>query len=851
MYANGYVCALCALTLAAGAALGMDGGSVTHVPGTVYDTVAASADEVLEVGEWAASAFLFSPPHGARARGPRAGLAVRRQDHSVLQFGRSAIDTPLAIGSRGYRHGLGTHAESEIAVALPTGATRFRAEVGVDNNEDTGGRRGSVVFVVEAGGAVLFRSPVCKGGEEPVAVDVQIPAGSGELILRALPTEDGAGWDQADWADARLALEGGRELYLDENQIDTLPNCDALPFSFTLDGTSSRSLLASWARTETVREEEGLTVRTFRWTQPEGGLVVEAELRTYESHPAVEWVLHFENTGTADSPIISDVQPLDVGLRSGYGRRPLRLHELEGDGCSESTFTVLRTDLGAGQERAMAPTGGRPSSISAFPFFDLEYADRGVIVGIGWTGQWAARISRAATGPARLTAGMERTHLLLHPGERIRTPRVLLLPWRGEREVALNRFRRVMLAHYAPRVDGRIAPAPLAAQNFDRYVGTRPEWATEAGQLAYVDAAERIGVDSVWLDAAWFPGGFPNGVGSWVARPEHFPNGLKPVSDRAHAKGMRFVLWFEPERVAPGSEIARDHPEFVHGGAGGGLFRLDMPEARAWLTELLSRRIAEYGIDVYRNDFNIDPLGYWQANDTPDRVGMTEIRYVEGLYTMWDELVARHPGLVIDNCASGGRRLDLEMARRAIPLWRSDTNCSPGHPEFNQAQVCALGRYLPLSGGSVWTPRPYEVRSNLGWGLACQFDYMAEDFDFALARRMTQEIDEARPFVLGDLYPLAPINTSPMDWGAYQLHRPDLNAGIVLAFRREESPYPTVEARLHGLDPSRPYALEYVAEDGSITREQASGSALLESCDLHLPRGESVLLRYRVAGGGQ
>jgi len=42
--------------------------------------------------------------------------------------------------------------------------------------------------------------------------------------------------------------------------------------------------------------------------------------------------------------------------------------------------------------------------------------------------------------------------------------------------------------------------------------------------------------------------------------------------------------------------------------------------------------------------------------DTPDRQGMTEIRYVEGLYEMWDELRAKHPGLLIDNCASGGRR---------------------------------------------------------------------------------------------------------------------------------------------------------------------------------------------------
>jgi hypothetical protein len=42
---------------------------------------------------------------------------------------------------------------------------------------------------------------------------------------------------------------------------------------------------------------------------------------------------------------------------------------------------------------------------------------------------------------------------------------------------------------------------------------------------------------------------------------------------------------------------------------------------------------------------------------------------------MWDELRQRHPKLTIDNCASGGRRIDLETCSRSYPLWRSDTQC--------------------------------------------------------------------------------------------------------------------------------------------------------------------------------
>lgn len=92
------------------------------------------------------------------------------------------------------------------------------------------------------------------------------------------------------------------------------------------------------------------------------------------------------------------------------------------------------------------------------------------------------------------------------------------------------------------------------------------DWPTEAGQLQAVEAAYQMGFDTYWLDAAWFPGGFPNGAGNWFTKRKEFPNGLKPVSDLCHKYRMQFVVWFEPCRVAPGTQIAREHPEFVLGG---------------------------------------------------------------------------------------------------------------------------------------------------------------------------------------------------------------------------------------------------------------------------------------------
>ncbi|MCC6487335.1 MAG: NPCBM/NEW2 domain-containing protein, partial [Candidatus Hydrogenedentes bacterium] len=164
------------------------------------DAIMASPAEVGEMRDWAASSFRGVMREGAA---PRVELEVLRQDHSVLRFNESCIETPLMIGTKSFEHGLGTHATSEISVKVPKDAARFMASVGIDNNHDTQGTRGSVQFSVEIAGAEVFRTPTVHGGEEPVAVDVNVPESTDRITLKVDATEDGASHDQANWADAR------------------------------------------------------------------------------------------------------------------------------------------------------------------------------------------------------------------------------------------------------------------------------------------------------------------------------------------------------------------------------------------------------------------------------------------------------------------------------------------------------------------------------------------------------------------------------------------------------------------------------------------------------------------------
>lgn len=803
------------------------------------DEIMPAERQAQEVLDWASLAFT------GRRMGvePTIRVEVKRQDHSVLQFGRSCIETPIRIGQQEFAHGLGTHANSEIVLHVPDGARAFEAFAGIDNNFDTGGARGTAQFSVEIAGRSVFQTPVLKGGQAPVVVRVDLPAGTREITLKVDTTPDGPSCDQADWADARIVMADGSRIWADEDRQSFLTT--ATPFSFVYDGVPSVELLKSWTRTVETKEQPGRVVRAVCWTDARTGLRVTAVVTAFKRYAAAEWLLYFENTGTQDTPIIENIQAIDVQLRTGYYRTPAVLHQLTGDVCGERSFLPLETTLEAGKPAVFAPTGGRPSN-GVFPFFDLCYGDEGLITTIGWSGQWAARLDRGNTGPTRLQAGMEKTRFILRPGEQVRSPRILVMPWKGDRLAGHNRFRRLLLFEYAPRLDGRPLRLPVASQCFDRYSWTKPEWSTEAGQLRAVQATHDLGCDTHWFDAAWFEGGFPNGVGNWFCKPKSFPNGLKPVGDTCHRLGLKFLVWFEPERVAVDTQIAREHPEFVFGGVKGGLFKLNDPEARRWLTDLLSNRITEFGMDVYRNDFNIDPLDFWRAADTPDRQGITEIRYVEGHYAMWDELRARHPGLWIDNCASGGRRIDLETLMRSVPLWRSDTGCSPGHADWDQIQTIGLNQYLPLLTSCAWEPKVYILRSAATGGSITQFDYLNDQFSMDEARVAMAEVRENQKYWYGDFYPLTRAGAGPDAFAAWQLHRADLGAGIVLAFRRSECPFPVLQTGLHAIKADARYKVEIIDESRTSREQTISGRELLADFELRLPRkATSLLLRYK------
>jgi len=377
--------------------------------------------------------------------------------------------------------------------------------------------------------------------------------------------------------------------------------------------------------------------------------------------------------------------------------------------------------------------------------------------------------------------------------------------------------------------------------------------ANETNQLEFASFyfKKRISVDTFWLDAGWFEGGWPIGVGNWFVRKDAFPQGLRPLADALHQMGMRFLVWFEPETVSQGTWLDTHHPEWLLGAGKQKVLNLGNQQARRWLTEHISRLIRQEGIDIYRHDFSVDPLKYWRTADVPGREGLTEIRYVEGLYEYWDELLRRSPALLIDNAASGGRRIDLETVTRSVPLWRSDY--FGGRMAAFQAHGVGLGLYVPLSATGVPTtpdnpqaeiPDVYTARSAMSAGTALTWDVRRPGFDDALAERIVKEQNRIRKFYYGDLYPLTAITTSEDTWLAYQCDRPDLGEGMMMAFRRSQSRQQSTTVKLRGLKSDRRYEVEDVDRG---TRQVYRGEELTEGFLMNIPATPgSALFIYQV-----
>ncbi len=570
--------------------------------------------------------------------------------------------------------------------------------------------------------------------------------------------------------------------------------------------------IGAQSTSDTARGGE-TTVITLRHKR--SGLHAWVEATIYEAFAACEWTVHLQNAGETRSPTVRNFFAADCTLETGQ----TEVYYSKGSTPAADDYALQRSAV-CPTTMIFNATCGRTESF--LPFFNLCGKNAGAIVAVGWTGQWYTSLRQTLRGVA-LRVKQEQFCAALEPGETVRTPSVSLTFYNGSNALKGFETFRQMLLHCVYPASVQPMRSLVFANEFCTLTCDELVEQVNATPAEILDAT-----DVFWMDAGWYTyqTDWYDGVGNWTADEARFPGGLSPLADAIEQKGKRFLLWYEPERVREGTRLYEEgkrHDGWIVTQDDNLLWNLANDDACDYLIAYISASLLQNHVSVYRQDFNFYPLRYWHQADRAQglSIGITENRYVTNLYRYLDALVSLVPGLTIDNCASGGKRLDLEMCRRSVPLWRSDYNCvdaagttTPDVLEATQAMTHGLSFWLPYSGTVQHVESLYAMRSSL----LTHPMRMSPD-----AVRDPAE-DAVRAFLCDNYFPLTDGGTDSDRTLAMQFGTE--RAGTAVIYVRTDAPG-TFLLRLNGLSKDGVYTLAD-ADDPTFTVRE-SGAVLMET----------------------
>lgn len=388
-------------------------------------------------------------------------------------------------------------------------------------------------------------------------------------------------------------------------------------------------------------------------------------------------------------------------------------------------------------------------------------------------------------------------HQLLAPGEEFTTvPAVLVRTEGGGLDAAFGALtdhrRRIRRDH----PDHRALPVI-----YNDYMNTLMGDPTTEKLLPLIDAAAEAGAEVFVIDAGWYDDdaqGWWDAVGAWEAAPDRFPGGIREVLDAIRRHGMVPGLWLEPEVVGVRSPLARTLPPEAFFRRGGvrvtehGRHHLDLrhPAARAHLDAVVDRLVGEWGVRYLKLDYNINS-GPGTENG-PESPGAGLLGHHRAHLDWMGSLLDRHPGLVLENCGSGGLRMDYAQLAVAQLQSTSDQQDFLRYPPIAAAAHTAV---TPEQ-SAVWAyPQPHFSLDDIGFTLTGALlgrihlsgflDLMSAE-QFALVRSAISVYRRVRPEI-GGAHPLWPLGLP--DWeDPWITHGLRTRNGTLLTVWRRESP---------------------------------------------------------------
>ncbi len=611
------------------------------------------------------------------------------------------------------------------------------------------------------------------------------------------------------------------ESYLTDYVLEAAKNGDSA-FDFLVDGASFAEDIKNWTvETEKTDDTDVKTDWTLTYTKDGNPITVTVYATLYKEYAIIEWTVWLTNTGSEKTGQITELNALKDTFAEDFAQSEIRLTTFEGSHESNDSFRAQTMLLEVDKSKSTNGTSGKPS-VTWAPYMNLQWSNEeaewgkeGVFISNGWSGQWATKVENTGEGVV-VTAKQERLDTYLAPGESIRSPLITMLFWEKDLMRSQNLWRRWVYTVAMPQPDGEPIP-PMMHGNTAAETGLTV-WADTENQLEAIDRWMNYGLDiDAWqMDAGWYD--MANNstdwvdTGSWTPSIKRFNGTLKPIADRLDEYDLDFILWFEPERLTTNSYIFNEFKGtdyYMEALAGWHCFNFANDEAAAWLTNYICNTIDANGVDIYRQDCNLNDgaslMSYWKEYEEDGKMGYLENRYIINYLKYFDEIL-EHTGTFIDNCASGGKRLDLESTKRSVALWRDD-KCYD--PTLTQCQSWGINFFMPYSGQGTLSSDPYVFRSNMMQytGMAYnQIDHL-NDEDVEDCKKVIVEHKAYADYLTKDYYPLTPFDETEYCWMAWQYNDPETSSGLVQAFKRVGSDVGEQTYRLSGLDAKTKYVI--------------------------------------------
>ncbi len=625
-----------------------------------------------------------------------------------------------------------------------------------------------------------------------------------------------------------------------------LADLSTFPASFVYNGKQYKGFGSDFTLTSSTTKKEGAKESTTTVLTHQDGFTVRIESALYVSYGAYEWTLWFENGTNANTAVFEDVNACNINIA---GTNP-HVKGLTGDQMTQYypyEYNLLKSDL------YFTMSTGRATE-EWMPYFNLETDSGGALIAVGWPGNWEAEFSYSKK-QTNVLARQKDLRTYLKSGESFRSPLMAVVRY-GERDedLAMNTWRDWMIDCNMPKQDGApVQPQITAGTNAytNEMVTATEDIVIEAMQTF---AENGIKFDYWWMDAGWYTDAANEAIGSWMQTgtwevdQTRFPTKFKAVSDYAHSIGTKTILWFEPESIRVDINGLVENFGFKEEWATpvsmwGGSHLLDMAnaECREWLLERVNTVLQDGGIGVYREDFNTRPTEAFVQYDETDRVGLYENQYLCGHLDYWDAILESNPGIVLDTCASGGNRNDLETLRRAVPMHVSDS--AYGEYGAKQSMFYQLFKWIPFFGlpsatfTDLMTPNVYSMRNSYCASFNTFCYYNVDEQYYQAMYDCMKEHRTISKYLYADYYPITEYTRSESSWMGWEFFDDEKQEGYVELFRQENCTQDTYLMKLKGLADDATYQ---VTDFDGVNTFTKTGRELKEGVTVTLSQARSA-----------